>query len=126
MSSTPSAVARDDVSVEADEELEEAFFLLKNTRRRFIVDVVNWWPERSFETNELANLITKFEEGGGPVTGKKRKSRYVSLIQEHLPKLVEADVLVREETHTYRQGPAARRYAAILGYSRSVIGEGSE
>lgn len=95
-----------------DDDLNDAFLLLANSRRRAILKAVTT-SEGSVTAGRLAELIAAEEDGIPPdsVTGQPRKRVYISLTQTHLPTLEEAGAIVwNRDTHEVAEGSDARRY----------------
>jgi hypothetical protein len=70
--------------------------LLSNSRRRLVVrEVAGLNPEKETPLGELAERVAAIENGIElcRVAAGQRKSAYVSLLQCHLPKLDDADVI---------------------------------
>lgn len=96
-------------------DIDDACFLLSNERRREIVTLVAGGGE-SWTVGKLASEIARLE-GGYPTTeavsSKERKRVHVALIQHHLDKLEEADVITRDR-HDIQAGSNTSALAALL------------
>lgn len=82
-------------------ELQEMYDLLADPRRRRVVEYIarNGPADISELTDHIAGL-----EIGDEASGQPRKRVYIGIYQNHLPALVEADVLTRFDRE-YRPGP---------------------
>lgn len=69
---------------------DRLFSLLSNDRRIRVLCVLD--EHGKMDRGELAERVAARENGKprGDITGKERKAAYVSLYQQHLPKLVGA------------------------------------
>lgn len=95
----PGGTETNDDSQISDDDL---YSLLSSGRRRAILDELQ--SDEPLSHGELADRLTE-REGEDP-TGQPRKRVYISLYQQHLPKLVDHNVLCGDEDGYYL-GPNA-------------------
>lgn len=81
-------------SVDADESLDLTFDVLRNRRRRLVLRHLKTTPE-SASLGDLAEHIAAIENGidRSQIDSQQRKRVYISLYQNHLPKLDDAEVV---------------------------------
>lgn len=74
--------------------LDERFEILKNERRRLVLQLLKEWGETS-KLNHLADRVTAIENETevDAITSEQRKRVYVALYQFHLPKMEKMDVI---------------------------------
>ncbi|MEZ3145325.1 hypothetical protein [Halobaculum sp. MBLA0143] len=107
------------VGTETTSELgyDEAFGLLKNGRRRAVLSALADTPETTL--SELAERIAAEENDTEPtlLTSAQRKRVYISLYQNHLPKLADEGVIDydRSRGDVVRRPPADRLIAFLDG-----------
>lgn len=77
---------------------DQAFGLLKNSRRRHILDTLH--DTGRAELGDMAVAIAMIEGGhehADAVPRKERKARYVSLYQSHFPKIADTGVATLDD-----------------------------
>lgn len=74
---------------------EETHEILRNDRRRAVLQVLQTTPE--ITVRELSEQVAAMEVGETPPPRDRRQSVYVSLVQTHLPKLAQAAVVSYDE-----------------------------
>lgn len=74
--------------------VEDIHHILSNRRRRLVLEQLRN-GESEMQVREIADRIAELESAkhDSPPTGDRRRSVYISLIQNHLPKLCEFDVI---------------------------------
>lgn len=79
---------------------EEVFSVLRNGRRRAVLSYLARRPKGVASVNDLSQAVTAAEHDipAEHVTERQRKCVYVSLLQVHLPALVEANVVSWNES----------------------------
>ena len=84
---------------ETRRELEsvEIHEVLSNERRQMVIKILQN-SEKELTIRELSEQIAELETGENPAPRNIRQSAYVSLIQTHLPKLEELDVIEYDDT----------------------------
>lgn len=108
-----------------DLETEEIHDVLRNQRRRLVLDILQAEGE-PVSVRELSERIGAIEAEQNPPPRNVRQSVYVSLLQTHLPKLDELDIVdYQSEGRTVSVGDGLREVAVYLetvpkyGLSRS-------
>lgn len=82
---------------------DEAYHLLSSSRRRLILEVLLEQGD-GFDIGELATEVARLESKNRDVSGTHRKTVYISLYQTHVDKLVEVDVLARDDDGSLSRG----------------------
>lgn len=95
---------------ETGRELEsvEIHEVLSNERRQMVIKILQNSDEE-LTIRELSEQIAELETGENPAPRNIRQSAYVSLIQTHLPKLEELDVIEYDDTSKTAQLSASAR-----------------
>ena len=93
---------------------EEAFSVLRNDRRRATIAVLAR-ERRACSIEEISRAVAASEHGvpAAHVTERQRKCVYVSLLQIHLPELVDAGVIEWDEREGTIEG--RRSIGALAG-----------
>ncbi|MEF8973309.1 MAG: hypothetical protein V5A15_00350 [Haloarcula sp.] len=111
------AVVSSDETDETDgPSLDLVFTILKNSRRRKVIEYLRQRDERS-RMGDLAEHIAAIENDTEPrmLTSKQRKRVYVALYQCHLPTMDDADVVDFDaDRGTIEFGEKAREFEAYL------------
>lgn len=102
-------------------ELTTAFGLLSNERRFALIDALA--DRGSLELGTFANELVDDEIDAPrdtPEWKNKRKAAYISLIQNHVPKLVDAGVVqYDEDAHIVMRGDRFDDVAEVLDSAKS-------
>lgn len=80
---------------------DEVFELLSNERRRGVIHFLKRADDEPLAVDALVDSIAAWEAGDEEVTSSLRASVYSSLVQTHLPRLDDADVLEYVEEEGY-------------------------
>lgn len=99
--------------------LGEAFKLLKNDRRRAVLEVLD--DRGPLSTRDLADTVA--ERLTGTDRGKPRNRVYISLHQNHLDTLREAGVITCTED-TWALGPEADALLELLAAGTQIVNGG--
>lgn len=75
--------------------LSEVFGLLRNARRRVVIDVLRELDETT-DLGAVADVLAEIEDDGSSFSAR-RKRAYISLYQSHMPKLDKAGVVEYDE-----------------------------
>lgn len=106
---------RDPSSVPQVLELDHVFEGLAHPHRRYLLYTL--LEDTEWSLDELATKIAAWENGvsEGRPSEEEIEHIYVSLYHNHVPKLVDDDVIVFErETETITAGPNAEQVLAVL------------
>lgn len=101
--------------------LDEIMKLLKNERRRLILDVLE--KEQHTTLGNLSERVAMLENGVDeiPLGSDYRKRAYVSLYQSHLPKLDKADIVDYDKKRgTVETGSEFDVVLQILNQTRAI------
>lgn len=109
-----------------DEDLDDVDIhgVLSNERRRMTLEILGE-DDGSISARELSERIAERETGQQPPPRNIRQSAYVSLIQSHLPKLDELDIVEYESgSKTVTLSSSAEQVSTFMDSgSRSVLDE---
>ena len=98
-------------------DLETAFFLLKDPRRRLAIDVLRD-VDGAIDLGDLAEKIATIEVGDDP-DPQERKRVYIALSQTHIDTLVDEDVVeYRDFANLVSRGPEFDALARVLDGAR--------
>ena len=110
---------------EADVTLDDAFQLLRNSRRRHVVEyVADLEPDETVQLREVSIYIAALENDVEPdaVTGRQFKAVKNALYQTHLPKLTDADALEYDKrSGTLARGDATDSLKDLIATARRVF-----
>lgn len=110
-----------------DIDLDEAFELLRNSRRRHVVEyVADLQSDETVRLRELAIYIAalEFDQEPDAVSRAHIKSVRNALYQSHLAKLAEADVIEYDErAGTVGRGSTIELLADLISTARQVFDE---
>lgn len=99
--------------------LDELFFILKNERRRLVIEYFEAQPD-PINRSDLAGEIAKRVHGDG-YRNDQRKCIYIGLYQDGLPKLEDAGIVHLDGT-TVAPGPNHAQAVEALAAIREVVG----
>lgn len=104
---------------------ETKYKLLSNGRRRSVIEELH--DDSPLTKSELADKLTKrvSDEENETPSGQERKRIYISLHQQHIPKLMENSVIL-EGDDGYVLGPTAHALLDEMGYPESEGREETE
>ena len=104
------------IPTEVQESLDEVDIhaVLSNERRRMTLEILSE-EDGSISARELSELIAEYETGQQPPPRNIRQSAYVSLIQTHLPKLDELDIVEYDNgSKTVALSSSAEQVSAVM------------
>lgn len=80
---------------DVDEDLDTLLSLIKNERRRLVIQIVAELGDDTITRREIAKRIAGIQNGvdEAHLTNKEYKAVYVGLYQEHLPKLTDYGIV---------------------------------
>lgn len=102
--------------------VDEALYIVRNDRRRWAVDVVRG-ARSPVHLNEIIDEIVALEDADGDRKTVENRV-YVSLVQSHIPLLLENGVLEKVDEREYQPGPAFDQIRTIVDRARNVSNGG--
>ncbi|AWB28365.1 DUF7344 domain-containing protein [Halococcoides cellulosivorans] len=122
----PSAIEGDGSSVEAEQppfEVDQVFEILKNERRRRVLDHLRESEEGQLTLGDLAEQIAaeECEKPVSQINSQERKRVYVGLYQCHLPKMDDIDAIEYDKSRgTIALGDAFAHFERYLPEDRAA------
>ena len=108
----------------AEVAVDELFAILRTNRRslsiRYLPDDVE--SGEVVTTRELSKFIARCENGVEECSSAEYKAVYVTMLQTHLSRLVDAGLAKKVDQHDYRPGPNLEAAVEVLETAESVTG----